>query len=302
MKKFILFGIAGFVAPRHLDAIKKNNCQLLATLDPSDNVGILDSYFPNAYYFKELERFDRFVSKKNQNVDFFSICTPNYLHDSQIRYALRNNSNVICEKPIVLNPWNIDSLLKVEQETNKKIYPILQLRYHPNVLKLKAIIQPKKKYNVSLTYITPRGSWYPFSWKGDIKKSGGVITNIGVHLFDLLYFLFGENKSNFLHLKQENKASGFLEFNNAEVSWYLSTDMQDLKKIKNVKNSFRSIKINNEEFEFSEGFDNLHTKCYQEIIQNRGLNMMETYQSIKIVSDLRSKKTEKNKGIKHILL
>lgn len=302
MKKFALFGIAGFVAPRHLDAIKKNGCNLIVTLDPNDNVGVLDNYFPSAFYFKELERFDRFLNNQNHSIDFFSICTPNHLHDSHIRYALRNNSNVICEKPIALNPWNIESLLKIEKQTNKKIYPILQLRYHPSVLGLKQYLKTKKRCTVSLTYITPRGNWYPYSWKGDIKKSGGMITNIGVHLFDLLCFLFGEYTSNFLHFKQEDKSSGFLEFKNADVSWYLSTDIKDLLKIGNSQRTYRSINIDHEEFEFSKGFDNLHVECYQQIIQNNGLDIMDTYPSIKIVSDLRTKKIEINRGIKHSFL
>ena len=296
-KNFALIGAAGFIAPRHMKAIKDTNNNLLAAIDPSDSVGIIDSYFPKADFFTEFERFDRHIEKlkydKNTILDYVTICSPNYLHDSHIRFSLRSGADAICEKPLVLNPWNIDKLKIIEEDTGKKIYNILQLRVHPSILSLrKKIISSKKdkKYDVNLTYITSRGSWYNRSWKGDINKSGGIATNIGIHFFDMLYWLFGDIQTIKVKNKLDNVIEGFLEFENARVNYLLSIDSSYLPKevIKNGESTFRSISIDDEEIEFSGGFKDLHTKVYQDIIKGNGYGLEDARKSIEIVHQIRN--------------
>jgi UDP-N-acetyl-2-amino-2-deoxyglucuronate dehydrogenase len=295
---FALIGASGYIAPRHLKAIKETGNSLIAALDPFDSVGIMDSYFPNSDFFVEPERFDRHLDKlrrKNEGsqVDFVSICSPNYLHDSHIRMALRNEAHAICEKPIVLNPWNIDALQNIEKETNKKIYTVLQLRLHPSIIKLKKEIEngPKDEvYDIDLSYITSRGNWYQISWKGDAEKSGGVATNIGVHFFDMLSHVFGDVKDNIVHYSDKSKAAGFLEFNKARVRWFLSIDSNDLPQEIQQKGqrTYRSITINKEEIEFSSGFTDLHTTSYDKILAGEGFRLEEARQSINTVFHIRN--------------
>jgi UDP-N-acetyl-2-amino-2-deoxyglucuronate dehydrogenase len=293
INNFALMGAGGFVAPRHLRAIKENGQNLVAIYDPNDSVGIIDSYFPEASFFTEYERFDRHIEKlrrksEGKGVDYISICSPNYLHDAQIRFALRADANAICEKPLVLNPWNADALKAMEVETGKKVYTILQLRLHPSIIELKkkyTEAKPKKKHDIVLTYITPRGKWYHFSWKGDIKKSGGIATNIGIHFFDMLAWIFGKSVKNTLHYISNEKAGGLIELENANVKWFLSIDGKDLKA---GDKTFRSITIDGEEIEFSEGFTDLHTKSYKEILEGKGFLVDEAKPSIEAVYEIRN--------------
>lgn len=297
MKNFALIGAAGYIAPRHLKAIKDTGNNLVAALDKFDSVGIMDSYFPNADFFVEFERFDRHVEKlkydKGITLDYVSICTPNYLHDAHIRMALRRGADAICEKPLVLNPWNIDALAHIEKETGKKINNILQLRVHPSIKALREKIQngPKdKKYEVDLTYLTSRGHWYFTSWKGDVTKSGGIATNIGVHFYDMLSWIFGDVQQNIVHIHTHDRAAGYLEFEKARVRWFLSINYDVLPaevKAKG-KSTFRSITVEGEELEFSEGFTDLHTISYQEIINGNGYGLEAARQSIEIVHEIRS--------------
>ena len=298
MKNFALIGAAGYIAPRHLKAIKDTNNNLVAALDKFDSVGVMDSFFPNADFFVEFERFDRHIEKlkrnQNTNLDYVSICTPNYLHDSHIRMALRRGADAICEKPIVLNPWNIDALAAIEKESQGKINTILQLRLHESIIQLKNkvdLANKKGKYDIDLTYITSRGKWYDISWKGDEAKSGGIATNIGVHFYDMLSWIFGNVQNNVVHLREKNKAAGFLEFEDARVRWFLSIDENDLPKEVKEKSqrTYRSITIDNEELEFSKGFTELHTKSYQKILLNKGFGLDEVKNSIEIVHDIRNK-------------
>lgn len=307
MKNFALIGAAGYIAPRHLKAIKDTNNNLIAALDKFDSVGVLDSYFPNADFFVEFERFDRHIEKikrqQNINLDYVSICTPNYLHDSHIRMALRRGADAICEKPLVLNPWNVDALTAIEKESGQNIYTILQLRLHPSIIALKKKIEngPKgKSYDVDLTYITSRGNWYDISWKGDASKSGGIATNIGVHFYDMLSWVFGEVKTNIVHLREKDKSAGFLEFEKARVRWFLSIDENSLPKEVREKGqrTYRSITVNTEEIEFSTGFTELHTKSYLEILDGNGFGLLDAKQSIEIVHDIRNFELE-IKGEKH---
>lgn len=297
MKNFALIGAAGFIAPRHLQAIKETNNTLVAALDKFDSVGIIDNYFPEADFFTEFERFDRHVSKlvyeKNRPVDYVSICTPNYLHDSNIRFALRQNADAICEKPLVLNPWNLDALQKIENETKKKVYTILQLRLHPSIIALKKKIEegPKDKiYDIDLTYITSRGHWYYTSWKGDPAKSGGVASNIGVHFYDMLSWIFGTLKTNKVHLHTHDRAAGYLEFQNARVRWFLSINCNTLpNEIKERgQTTYRSIKMEGEEIEFSDGFKDLHTVSYMHILEGLGFGLEEARESIEIIHLIRN--------------
>ena len=307
MKNFALIGAAGYIAPRHLKAIKETNNNLVAALDTFDSVGVLDSYFPNADFFVEFERFDRHIEKlkrqQNINLDYVSICTPNYLHDSHIRMALRSGANAICEKPIVLNPWNLDALAAIEKESKQKINTILQLRLHPSIIKLKEKVESENKntkYDVDLTYITSRGKWYDISWKGDEAKSGGIATNIGVHFYDMLSWIFGNVQENVVYLREKNKAAGYLEFEKARVRWFLSIDENDLpNQIKETgQRTYRSITINEEELEFSNGFTELHTESYKEILKGNGFGLMDVKPSIEIVHDIRNNDLI-NKGEKH---
>tara|TARA_B110000971_G_scaffold221013_1_gene266472 strand:+ start:1132 stop:2064 length:933 start_codon:yes stop_codon:yes gene_type:complete len=298
MKNFALLGAAGYIAPRHLKAIKDTNNNLIAALDKFDSVGVMDSYFPNADFFVEFERFDRHIEKLKRNqqihLDYVSICTPNYLHDSHIRMALRRGADAICEKPIVLNPWNIDALIAIEKESQGNIYTILQLRLHDAIIQLKNKVQGANKigkYDIDLTYITSRGKWYDISWKGDESKSGGIATNIGVHFYDMLSWVFGNVQENVVHLREKNKAAGYLEFENARVRWFLSIDEEDLPAAvkENNQRTFRAITIDEVDLEFSEGFTELHTKSYQKILLNEGFGLEAVRSSIEIVHDIRNK-------------
>ena len=311
MKKFALIGAAGYIAPRHMAAIKETGNTVIAALDIFDCVGIIDSYFPKADFFTEFERFDRHISKlqfnKNIKLDYVSICTPNYLHDSHIHFGLRQGADTICEKPIVLNPWNIDSLKKMEQKSGNRIWNILQLRVHPSIIALKEKIEkgPKDKiYDIDLTYLTSRGNWYYASWKGDVTKSGGIATNIGVHFFDMLGWIFGDLKQNLVHLNTHDRAAGYLEFEKARVRWFLSINAETLPDEVKAKGqtTYRSIIINDDEVEFSNGFTDLHTKSYKKIILGEGYGIEDTRQSIEIVHEIRHSKLSELKGDYHPLI
>jgi UDP-N-acetyl-2-amino-2-deoxyglucuronate dehydrogenase len=295
-KNFGIIGVAGYIANRHLKAIKDTGNNLLASLDKFDSVGIIDNYFPGSDFFVEFERFDRHFDKLKRTgtkIDYVSICSPNYLHDSHIRFALRHHADAICEKPIVLNPWNIDALQIIEKETDRKIFTILQLRLHPKIIELREKIKngPNGKiYDVDLTYITSRGHWYFISWKGDIQKSGGVATNIGIHFFDMLRWIFGKTKTNVVHLSQFNKAAGYLELENARIRWFLSLDQNDISAETKLKGqrTFRSIKVDGEEFEFSEGFTELHTESYKEILKGKGFGIEDARESVETAYNIRN--------------
>lgn len=308
MVDFALIGAGGFVAPRHMNAIKSVGGTLKVALDPNNSVGILDSYFPQTVFFTEFERFDRHIDKlarRNQPVDYISICSPNYLHDAHCRFALRAGANAICEKPLVLNPWNIDGLAEIEQATGKRICTILQVRLHPAVQALKKKIQASKKENfdVELTYITSRGAWYHASWKGDEEKSGGVATNIGVHFFDMLMDIFGTASLNVSHLHDESRAAGFLQCGRANIRWFLSVDANDLpENVKGKKTTYRSIKVDGEEVEFSEGFTDLHIRSYEDIITGRGFGIETVRPSIEVVSAFRSQQPDFRRGERHPLV
>lgn len=296
-KNFALIGVAGYIAVRHLNAIKETNNNLLAALDKFDSVGQIDSYFPNADFFVEFERFDRHIDKlkrKGTKVDFVSICSPNYLHDSHIRFALRQGADAICEKPLVLNPWNVDALQEIEKETGKKVYNVLQLRLHPSIIALKKEIEQGSKdkiYEIDLSYITSRGNWYFTSWKGDEEKSGGVATNIGVHFYDMLSWIFGSVKHNIVHLSEKNKAAGYLEFEKARVRWFLSVDFNDVPDEIKAKGqrTYRSISVEGKEIEFSGGFTDLHTQTYQNILKGNGYGLEHAVNAIEIVHNIRNK-------------
>lgn len=304
---FALVGAAGYIAPRHLKAIKETDNQLIAALDKFDSVGILDSYFPDADFFTEFERFDRHIEKlkySGTHLDFVSICTPNYLHDAHIRMALRRGADAICEKPIVLNPWNMDALAHIEEETGRKIYNILQLRLHPSIIALKKAVDegPKDKiYEIDLTYLTSRGHWYHHSWKGDMAKSGGIATNIGVHFYDMLSWIFGSVKENVVNLAQNDASSGYLELERARVRWFLSINYDHLPNDIKEKGqrTYRSIQVDGEEIEFSGGFTDLHTKSYEEILKGNGFGLTEARQSIEIVHAIRNADPKGLKGEYH---
>ncbi len=305
-KNFGLIGAGGYIAPRHMRAIRDTGNKLVAAIDPSDSVGILDSISHDIAFFTEFERFDRHVDKmrrlgEGKQIDYVSICSPNYLHDAHIRFALRSGAAAICEKPIVLNPWNLDALAEIERETDGKIYNILQLRRHPSIIALKekvAEAKKKEKYEIDLTYMTSRGRWYFTSWKGNLQKSGGVASNIGVHFFDMLMWVFGGVKHHEVHLSEDARTSGFLELENANVRWFLSVDSQDLPEeaVSAGKTTFRSIKVDGEEFEFSDGFTDLHTIVYQEILAGRGFGLEDARPSINLVYELRNAKPTPTTG------
>ena len=292
---FALIGVAGYIAPRHLKAIKDTHNSLVASLDYSDSVGIIDSYFPYADFFVEFERFDRHIDKlrrTHKKVDFVSICSPNYLHDSHIRFALRSGADAICEKPLVLNPWNIDALAEYQNDTGQKVFNVLQTRLHPAIraLREKILTGPKDKiYDIDLTYITSRGNWYYFSWKGNLEKSGGVATNIGVHFFDMLTWIFGDVKENITHISKPDKASGYLELSRARVRWFLSIDYNDLPESvkKSGKRTYRYLEVDQKEIEFSDGFGELHTETYREVLAGRGFGLTEAKNSIELVYNIR---------------
>jgi len=301
MKNFAIIGVGGYIAPRHMKAIKETGNRLIVALDKNDSVGVIDSYFPEADFFTEFERFDRHVEKLRRNdengkVDYVSICSPNYLHDSHIRFSLRAGADSICEKPIVLNPWNIDALQEIEKETGRKINTILQLRLHPSILELKRLVtdqlrnNPDQKFDVELTYLTSRGRWYHISWKGDVQKSGGIATNIGVHFFDMLTYVFGPAIRNVCHVRTGDTAAGFLELKNARVRWFLSVNAEYLPDVarQNGQMTFRSIKVEGDEFEFSGGFTDLHTRSYEEILAGRGFGLNDVRECIDIVHGFRN--------------
>jgi len=308
MKNFALIGAAGYIAPRHMKAIKETGNKLVAAYDPYDGVGIMDSYSPDTRFFVEFERFDRYLEKlkydKGITLDYMSITSPNYLHDAHIRVALRRGANAICEKPLVLNPWNIDALQHVATDTGKKIYTILQLRLHPVIIALKEkikVLPADKVYDIDLTYITSRGNWYYTSWKGDISKSGGIATNIGIHFFDMLTWIFGDVRSNIVNLHTHDRASGLLLLNRARIRWFLSINSETLpKEVKESgRSTFRSITVEGEEIEFSEGFTDLHTRSYEEILKGNGFEIDEARKSIGIVYDIRNQKPKGLKGDYH---
>ncbi len=309
MKNFALIGVAGYIAPRHLRAIKDTGNNLIAALDRFDSVGILDSFFPRADFFVEFERFDRHIEKlKRQNIklDYLTVCSPNYLHDAHIRFGLRHGADVICEKPLVLNPWNVDALREIEKETDKRVYTILQLRQHPSVVKLKEMVSNAAKdtmFEVDLKYITSRGNWYSFSWKGDVNKSGGIATNIGVHFFDMLIWVFGDVIENRVDYHAANKAAGYLRLEKANVNWQLSIDENDLPDVVKVsgKRTFRSTLINGETFEFSEGFSDLHTACYEKIIAGKGYGLEESKKAIDLVYQIRNSREEAKLNVGQII-
>lgn len=294
---FALIGAAGYIAPRHMQAIRDTGNALLAAVDPHDSVGILDSYFTDTEYFSEFERFDRYIEKKRQEgggsaIHYISICSPNHLHDAHIRFALRSGAHALCEKPLVLNPWNIDALQKLQDETEKKIYSVLQLRLHPQLIKLKTELEAKassSKSEVTLTYITTRGAWYQNTWKSDVEKSGGLATNIGIHFFDLLIWLFGSVESFRLHVTKNKTVAGTLELERARVKWFLSIDSRYLphSALQKASRTYRSIEIDNASLEFSEGFTNLHTETYKHILSGKGFGLQDVRPSIQLAHDLR---------------
>lgn len=297
MKNFALIGAAGYIAPRHMKAIRETGNDLVAALDINDSVGIIDSHFPNADFFTEFERFDRHIDKlrranSDKKVDYISICSPNYLHDSHMRFALRSGADAICEKPLVLNPWNIDGLLEIERDTGHKVNTILQLRLHPAILELREKVKrgdKYRKYDVDLTYITSRGHWYLQSWKGDIKKSGGIATNIGVHFYDMLHFVFGDLQQNTVHYVSDTKAAGYLEYAQARVRWFLSIDINDVPESVRAtgQRTYRSITCEGEEVEFSGGFTDLHTRSYEEILNGNGFGLEANRVAIETVAHIR---------------
>ena len=290
--RYGLIGASGYIAPRHMDAIKNVGGELVTILDPNDSVGVIDRYHPKATYFSEYERFDREVDRlrrMGKGLDYISIASPNYLHDAHIRFALKNGSHAICEKPLVLNPYSIGSLEELQVETGKNIYPILQLRLHQSIIDLKEKIGNKKDNKVELKSVTPRGKWYHYSWKGDEVKSGGIATNIGIHFFDMLLWIFGDIKNNYVSHHGNYNTSGYLELERANVDWSLSVDKRDLPH-KDWK-AFRTIKVNGEEIDFSDGFTNLHTKTYQEILNGNGFTLEDAKPALDLVHKIRNYKT-----------
>ena len=309
-KNFALIGASGYIAPRHLQAIKDTDNHLVAALDRFDSVGIMDSYFPDAAFFVETERFDRHIEKlkydKGIELDYVSICTPNYLHDAHIRIALRRGADAICEKPLVLNPWNLDALANMEKESGQRIWNILQLRLHQSIIDLKKKVDaaPKNKvFDIDLTYLTSRGNWYYTSWKGDYSKSGGIATNIGVHFYDMLSWIFGDVKENIVHVQSHDRASGYLEFERARVRWFLSINYDLIPQEIKAKGqrTYRSISIEGEELEFSGGFSDLHTKVYEGVLEGNGYGLEDARQAIEIVHTIRNSKPIGLKGEVHPL-
>jgi UDP-N-acetyl-2-amino-2-deoxyglucuronate dehydrogenase len=311
MKRFGLIGAAGYIAPMHMKAIRDTGNQLVAAFDPVDSVGVMDDYFPDADFFTEFERFDRHIHKLSRGqtapVDFITICSPNYLHDSHVRFALRSNTNAICEKPAVLNGWNIDALQSIEKDTGRKVYTVLQLRLHPSIVELKKMvgeITADTKFDIELTYISSRGKWYFNSWKGDVKKSGGVVTNIGIHFFDMLGYVFGKLQQNTLHYRDDFKAAGYQEYEKARVRWFLSIDKDDLPASAKLKEAriFRSIVIDGNEIDFSEGLSDLHTRLYQEVLSGSGFGLEDSRAAIETVSNIRKQATVGISGDYHPFL
>ena len=296
-RNFALIGAAGYIAPRHMQAIHATGHRLVAALDPSDSVGIIDRYFPDSAFFTEFERFDRHIDKlrragNRDKVDYVSICSPNYLHDSHIRFALRSDADAICEKPLVLNPWNIDGLVEAESASGRKVSTVLQLRVHPAIANLRERVRCEdgRKHDVDLTYITARGRWYAYSWKGDEKKSGGIATNIGVHFFDMLHYIFGALKDSKVHVAEPERAAGWLEYEHARVRWFLSVDAADLPAAANAsgQRTLRSITVDGEEIEFSGGFADLHDRSYELILAGQGFGLEDSRCAIETVAAIRT--------------
>lgn len=299
MTNFALIGAAGYIAPRHMKAIKDTDNDLVAALDKNDSVGVIDSHFPTAQFFTEFEQFEKYLDdlkRRGTNVEYVAIASPNYLHDPHIRFALKQGAHAICEKPLVLNPSDIDGLKIVEQETGKQVYNILQLRLHQSIIDLKAEVaaavakDPNVVFDVDLTYLTSRGNWYFTSWKGFDEKSGGIATNIGVHFYDMLGWIFGDLVQNEVHLKQDDASAGYLEFKHARVRWFLSINYDYIpKEIKATgMRTYRSITVNGNEIEFSGGFTELHTDSYKHILSGQGFGLDEARKSINIVSHIRN--------------
>ena len=298
IRNFALIGVAGYIAPRHLKAIRDTRNRLVAAVDPNDSVGILDQYSFDTRFFTEIERFDRHLEKlrrgtDDQRVHYVGVCSPNYLHDAHCRLAMRIGADVICEKPLVINPWNLDQLQEIEHETSRRINTVLQLRVHPKLLELREKLLHSSnhyQYDVSLTYVTARGGWYPISWKGDVEKSGGVATNIGVHLFDLLLWLFGKVSECRVYHCDPLRMSGFLELERARVKWYLSVDAADLpfKLEPGARSTYRSITIDGTELEFTEGFTDLHTRVYEQALAGQGFGIEDVRPSINLVYQIRT--------------
>lgn len=307
MHNFGLVGAAGYIAPRHMKAIRETGNRLVAAYDPCDSVGVIDSYFPDAHFFTEFERFDRHVDKlrrRGDKTDYMAICSPNYLHDAHIRFALRSEAHAICEKPLVLNPWNIDPLAQIEAETGRRIYNILQLRLHPSIIELRDMVRSApldKVFDVDLTYITSRGNWYGASWKGDLNKSGGIATNIGVHFFDMLMWVFGSLQNSTVHLHKADVAAGYLELKNARVRWFLSINANHLPDSAKEKSqrTHRSILIKGRELEFSDGFTDLHTASYMNILNGAGYGLEEARACIEAVYEIRNAVAVGRKGEYH---
>jgi UDP-N-acetyl-2-amino-2-deoxyglucuronate dehydrogenase len=296
-RNFALVGVAGFVAPRHLKAIHDTGNRLLAAVDSNDSVGILDRFFPQARFFTEIERFDRLLEKlrrktPEERVEYVSICSPNYLHDAHVRLALRVKAHAICEKPLVISPWNLDALEELEQESGCRVYTVLQLRLHPALIALKQALEQDKhrqRANICVTYITRRGPWYHTSWKGSDEKSGGLAMNIGIHFFDLLIWLFGLPNKSVVHLSTPERLAGAMELEWARVRWFLSVDGNDLPAEAKAKgqSAFRSITIDGDEVDFSEGFTDLHTLVYRSILAGEGFGIEDARPSIQLVHDIR---------------
>lgn len=309
MKRFALIGAAGYIADRHMKAIKETGNQLICATDRFDVMGRIDSFFPEAEFFLEHENFDKYIDDlkmAGNPIDYVSICTPNYMHPSHIRFALRNGANAICEKPLVIYPEDMRIINDIEAETGKKVYTVLQLRYHPTILKLKKEIEEggDKIYDIDLSYITTRGKWYFKSWKGDINKSGGVATNIGIHFFDMISWIFGKVKENVVHVYDHNKAAGYLQLEKARVRWFLSLDNNDLPKPATDKGmrTFRSITVDGKEIEFSGGFTDLHTETYQNILNGNGFGIEDARESIELTDFIRNTKPVGLKGEYHPFL
>lgn len=306
---FAIIGVAGYIAPRHLRAIRETGGNLVAALDPSDSVGIMDSYSPETRFFTEFERFDRYIDRlrrEGRKLDHVAICSPNYLHDAHVRFALRSDADAICEKPLVLNPHNVDALAEIERSTNRKINTILQLRLHPTIIELRERLAADRSgriHDVDLSYVTSRGRWYYTSWKGDEAKSGGIATNIGVHFFDMLSFLFGGLKRSIVHHRAMDCAAGYLEYQRARVRWFLSINVRDVPpEVAAKQKTFRSITIDGKEIEFSEGFTDLHTLSYREIMAGRGFPLSDVRPSIETVAQIRNAPLELNRGEQHPML
>lgn len=309
MKRFVLIGAAGYIAPRHMRAIKDTGNTLVAAVDVNDSVGVIDSYFPESSFFTEFERFDRHVSKLKRNgvpIDYVSVCSPNYLHDAHIRFGMRVGADVICEKPLVLNPWNVQGLMETEEETGHRVYTILQLRLHPAIIELKRQVEaagPGKVFDVNLSYITSRGNWYFASWKGDKVKSGGIATNIGIHFFDMLHWIFGDVQENVVHVQTHDRAAGFLRLEKARVRWFLSINYNTIPEAVKAAGArtFRSITVEGKEIEFSEGFTDLHTLSYKAILEGKGYGLAEAAPAVEIAHAIRNAQVHGLNGYHHPL-